>query len=185
MINALPPAVILILGALPVPFLRGKAKAAWMLLLPVVSFINLLAIPAGTHWTAGFMGYELVFGQIDRLSLIFGYIFHLISFISILYALHVEDDVQNVAGLIYAGAALGVTFAGDFFSLFVFWEVLTISATFLILARRTPAALGRVSATSWCTSPAASACSPGSSSTSSRPAPRPSASSGSTDWPRP
>jgi multicomponent Na+:H+ antiporter subunit D len=142
MINALPPAVILILGALPVPFLRGKAKAAWMLLLPVVSFINLLAIPAGTHWTAGFMGYELVFGQIDRLSLIFGYIFHLISFISILYALHVEDDVQNVAGLIYAGAALGVTFAGDFFSLFVFWEVLTISATFLILARRTPAALG-------------------------------------------
>jgi multicomponent Na+:H+ antiporter subunit D len=142
MSNALPPAVILILGALVVPLLKGKVKSAWMLLLPVASFVNLLAIPEGTHWTAGFMGYELIFGQVDRLSLIFGYIFHLIAFISIIYALHVEDDVQNVAGLIYAGAALGVTFAGDFFSLFVFWETLTVSATFLILARRTPAALG-------------------------------------------
>jgi multicomponent Na+:H+ antiporter subunit D len=142
MINALPPAVILIVGALAVPFLKGRIRQTWMLLLPVLSFVNLLAIPEGSHWTVSFMGYELIFGQMDRLSLIFGYIFHVVAFISNLYALHVEDDVQNVAALVYAGAALGVTFAGDFFSLFAFWETLTISATFLILARRTPAALG-------------------------------------------
>lgn len=142
MINALPPAVILIVGAMLVPLLKGKAKSAWMLLLPVLSFVNLLAIPEGQHWTITFLGFDLIFGAVDRLSLIFGYIFHIVSFISILYALHVEDDVQNVAGLIYAGAALGVTFAGDFFSLFAFWETLTVSASFLILARRTPKALG-------------------------------------------
>jgi multicomponent Na+:H+ antiporter subunit D len=39
----------------------------------------------------------------------------------------------------YAGGALGVTFAGDFFSLYIFWELLAISSTFLILARRTKA----------------------------------------------
>jgi multicomponent Na+:H+ antiporter subunit D len=50
--------------------------------------------------------------------------------------------VQNVSGLAYAGAALGVVFAGDFFTLFVFWEILTICATYLILARRTPEAFG-------------------------------------------
>ncbi len=142
MINALPPAVILIVGALLVPFLKGKLKNAWMLALPVLSFVNLLAIPLGQHWNFTFLGYDLVFANVDRLSLIFGYIFHLVSFISILYALHVEDDVQNVAGLVYAGAALGVTFAGDFFTLFVFWELLTVSASFLILAQRTPKALG-------------------------------------------
>lgn len=141
MINALPPAFVLILGALLVPLLRGRLKQAWMLLLPVLSFVNLLSIPEGTHWAFSFMGYELALGHLDRLSLIFGYIFHLIAFISNLYALHVEDDVQNVAGLVYAGGALGVLFAGDFFSLFAFWELLTISATFLILARRTPQAL--------------------------------------------
>jgi len=142
MINALPPATILILGALPLIFLKGKAKAVWMLLLPVISFANLLAIPVGSHWTFGFLGFEIVLGKVDKLSLIFGYIFHIIAFISNLYALHVDDRVQNVAGTIYAGAALGVTFAGDLFSLFVFWETLTISATFLVLARRTEAALG-------------------------------------------
>jgi len=142
MINFVPPAVILIAGAMLVPFFKGNFKKALMLALPILSFINLLAIPSGQHWGFSFLGYEMVFGSIDRLSLLFGYIFHIISFISILYALHVDDDVQNIAGLVYAGAALGVTFAGDFFTLFVFWEMLTVSATFFILARRTPKALG-------------------------------------------
>lgn len=142
MINALPPAVILIVGALLIPLLKGRMKQAWMLLLPIASFVNLLSIPPGSHWSFSFLGYELVLGQLDRLSLIFGYIFHLIAFITNLYALHVEDRVQNIAGLAYAGAALGVIFAGDFLTLFVFWELLTICATFLVLARRTPEAFG-------------------------------------------
>ena len=142
MINALPPALVLIIGALAVPFLRGKVRSAWLLLLPVLSFVNLLALPEGSHWIVPFMGHELVLSRVDKLSLIFGYIFHLVSFLAILYALHVEDNLQHVAGLIYAGAALGATFAGDLFTLFVFWEALTISATFLILARRTSKALG-------------------------------------------
>jgi multicomponent Na+:H+ antiporter subunit D len=45
-----------------------------------------------------------------------------------------------VAGLVYAGSALGVVFAGDIFSFFVFWEMLTVSSIFLIWARRTRAA---------------------------------------------
>jgi len=141
MISALPPATILILGAIPLLFLKGKAKGIWLLFLPVLSFINLLAIPIGGHWSFGFLGFEIVLGKVDKLSLIFGYIFHIIAFISNLYAWHVNDRVQNIAGTIYAGAALGVTFAGDMFSLFVFWEMLTISATFLVLARRTKAAI--------------------------------------------
>jgi len=141
MINALPPATLLLLGALPLIFLKGKAKGFWMLLLPVLSFANLLAIPIGSHWSFSFLGFEVILGKVDKLSLIFGYIFHIIAFISNLYALHVDDRVQNVAGTIYAGAALGVTFAGDMFSLFVFWEMLTISATFLVLARRSKAAI--------------------------------------------
>lgn len=142
MSSALPPFLVLIAGALVVPFLKGKVKSAWMLLLPVISLINLLALAEGQHWVVNFLDYQLVLVRLDRLSLIFGYIFHLIAFLSILYALHVEDDVQNVAALVYSGAALGAVFAGDLFTLFVFWETITVAATFLILARRTPAALG-------------------------------------------
>jgi len=139
--SSLPPGLILIFGALPAIWLRGKARNAWMLLLPIVSFVNLLALPEGNHGIIPFLNHELVLIRVDRLSLIFGYIFHLVAFISNLYALHVEDRSQNVAGSIYAGAAVGAVFAGDLFTLFVFWEMLTISATFLILARRTERAL--------------------------------------------
>jgi len=141
MINALPPALVLILGALPLIFLKGKAKGVWLLILPVLSFINLLAIPVGSFWSYDFLGFEVVLGKFDKLSLIFGYIFHIVAIISNIYAWHVDDRVQNIAATVYAGAALGVTFAGDLFTLFVFWEMLTISATFLVLARRTKAAI--------------------------------------------
>lgn len=137
-----PPATIFIFGALLVPFTKGKWKSAYLLLIPVIGFINLISIPEGTHWVVRFLGYDLVFGKIDRLSLFFGYIFHLISFIALLYALHVKEDLQHVAGLVYAGSALGVVFAGDFFSFFVFWELLTVASIFLIWARGTRASLG-------------------------------------------
>ena len=142
MIEPVPPAFIFIIGALLVPFFKGKLKSAYLLFLPVIGFVNLISIPEGNHWAVQFLDYHLVFGKVDRLSLIFGYIFHLISFIAILYALHVKDDLQHVAGLVYAGSALGVVFAGDLFSFFVFWEMLTVASIFLIWARRTRASLG-------------------------------------------
>jgi multicomponent Na+:H+ antiporter subunit D len=142
MINPVPPAAIFIIGALLVPLFKGKLKSAYLLLLPVISFINLISIPEGTHWVVSFLGYDLVFGKVDRLSLLFGYIFHLVSFIAILYALHLKDDLQHVAALAYAGSALGVVFAGDLFSFFVFWEMLSVCSIVLILARRTRASLG-------------------------------------------
>ncbi len=142
MIENVPPALIFILGAVLVPFLRGKLKSAYLLLLPVLAFVNLISIPEGTNWAVRFLDFQLVFGKVDRLSLLFGYIFCLISFIAIIYALHVKDDVQHVAGLVYAGSALGVVFAGDLFSFFVFWEMLTVASIFLIWSRRTKAAQG-------------------------------------------
>lgn len=141
MISTVPPAVIFITGGLLVPFIKGKWKSAFLLLIPVVGFINLINIPVGTHWVYKFLGYDLIFGRMDRLSLLFGYIYHIITFIALLYSLHVKDDLQHVAGLIYAGSALGVVFAGDLFSLFVFWEMLTTSSVMLIWSRRTRASL--------------------------------------------
>jgi len=122
-------------------FFRGKWKSALMLLIPVAGFLNLVHIPEGNHFSIPFLDYTIVFCRMDRLSFVFGTIFHLISFIAVLYSLHVKDGIQHAAGLVYAGSALGVVYAGDFFSFFVFWEMLTISSIFLIWARSTKAAL--------------------------------------------
>ncbi|HDZ23751.1 MAG TPA: Na(+)/H(+) antiporter subunit D [Desulfobacteraceae bacterium] len=142
MTDTFPPALILIMGAIILPFIKGNSRKAYLLFLPIVGFINLLLTPEGTHWTVHLLGYDLVFGHVDRLSLLFGYIFHLIAFLCFLYALHVEDTLQHFAGLLYAGSALGVIFAGDFLSLFIFWEMLTFTSVILIWARRTKASQG-------------------------------------------
>ena len=136
MINSVPPAAIFIIGAFLIPFLRGRLKSAYMLLLPVLAFINLLNMPKGKSCIIKFLDYNLILARVDNLSLVFGYIFVLITLIAVLYALHVKDDMQHMAAFCYAGGALGVTFAGDLFSLFVFWEILALSSVLLILARK-------------------------------------------------
>ncbi len=135
--SAIPPGLILILGAVPAILLRGRARQAWMLLLPALSLYNMLALPEGNHFLLPFFRQELVLARVDRLSVVFGIIFHIIAFIANLYAWQVKDRFQNAAGLVYAGGAIGAVFAGDLFTLFVFWEMMTLSATILIMARRT------------------------------------------------
>ncbi|MDY6843581.1 MAG: Na(+)/H(+) antiporter subunit D [Thermodesulfobacteriota bacterium] len=137
MINLVPPAAIFIVGALLIPLLKGKLKSVYMLLLPILAFINLINMPEGKYWVITFLNYNLIFGRVDRLSMVFGYIFVIISFIGILYALHVKDDSQHIAALLYAGSALGVTFAGDLFSLYIFWEIMALSSVILVWAQRT------------------------------------------------
>lgn len=139
MIEFIPPAFIYIVGALLVPLLRGRVKSAYMLILPVVSFLFLVSAQVGTAWEMNFLGFELTPFRVDRLSLVFGYIFHFVSLVGIIYTLNIKNDLEYVAGLVYGGSALGAVFAGDLFTFFVFWEMLTVSALWLIWARRTKA----------------------------------------------
>jgi multicomponent Na+:H+ antiporter subunit D len=135
-----PPGLILVLGALAVPLLRGTLRAIWMLALPVAAFALLLALPDGNHFTFTAFGQTLELMRVDSLSRMFGYIFLIAAFLNVIYALHVRRSEEHVAALVYAGAAIGAVFAGDLISLFVFWELTAISSVFLILASRTPEA---------------------------------------------
>ena len=139
--NNLPPFLIFFLGALIIPFVRGGARAALLLTIPIVGAVNLWTMPEGFSWSFQFFHYTVTPLRLDRLSLLFGYLFHLAAFLAILFALHVRDAGQQVAGLLYVGAALGAVFAGDLITLFVSWELLAVTSAFLIWARRTPKAL--------------------------------------------
>ena len=139
MTNMPPPALILVLGAALIPFLRGNAQRVYMLALPTIVFITLIHLPLGTFWTIEFGGYDLILGRVDKLSRIFALIFTIMTFLGVLFALKVEDNLQHVSGLVYAGSTLGVVLAGDFLSLYLFWEIMAVSSTFLIIASRTKA----------------------------------------------
>ena len=135
------PGLLLIVGAWVLPLLKGQVKRAAMLILPAAALIDCLLMTPGTYGVTRFLGQDLVFGRADRLSLVFSYVFSLMAFLGMVYALHVEDDSQHVAALTYAGGALGVTFAGDFLSLYVFWELMAISSALLVLLRRESSAV--------------------------------------------
>src|SRR5687767_9722317 len=135
------PGLILIVGAWLVPLLKGRTKRTVMLLLPAAALVDCILMEAGTYGVVRFLGQELLFGRVDRLSLVFSYVFALLTLLGMIYSLHVDDNAQHVAALTYAGAALGATLAGDFLSLFLFWELMAVSAALLVWLRRQPRAV--------------------------------------------
>ena len=143
MTSSLPPFLIFFAGAVVVPFLRRvpRLRMAWLVLIPVVGALNVWGIEEGHQIQLGLLGLSLTPMRADSLSLLFGYLFHLGAFIAIIYSLHLGRregaTVQHTAAVVYAGSALGAVFAGDFITLFVFWELLAVSSVFLIWARGT------------------------------------------------
>lgn len=133
----LSPGLILILGAALVPFLRGQARGAFMLALPVIAFALTLSLPHGAYGQFELFGLTLTTVRVDGFTLIFAYVFLLAAFLGIIYALHVDDTLQQVASLVYAGSAISAVFAGDLLTLFVFWEGTTVGSVILVFASRT------------------------------------------------
>ncbi|MCY3699434.1 MAG: Na(+)/H(+) antiporter subunit D [Gemmatimonadetes bacterium] len=137
MIGSLPPAAVMILGALLVPFLRGRARTGWVLLLPAASLAAVLALGEGEFGRISIFSYELTLVRIDGLSRIFGWLFHIAAFIGLIFARRGGSALEDAAALVYAGAAIGAVQAGDLITLFVFWELLALSSVFLVWARGT------------------------------------------------
>jgi multicomponent Na+:H+ antiporter subunit D len=135
------PGLMLIAGAWLIPLLRGTAKRVAMVAVPTLALIDCLLMQPGTYGVVRFVGQELIFGRVDRLSLVFAYVFALMTVVGMVYALHVDDDAQHVSALTYAGSALGITLAGDYLSLFIFWELAAVSAVLLVWLRREPRAV--------------------------------------------
>ena len=130
--SALHPAFVLFVTA-------GVAMAARGVLRQVVLLAGTLATlwavweldtAATLAWTLP--NYTLQMLRVDALSHVFGLIFGLIACIGVLYALHVRRGGEHAATLVYAGGGLGVVFAGDWITLFVFWEMMAVASLFVV-----------------------------------------------------
>ncbi len=132
------PGIILMIGALILSLVPRDLRSSIFLLFPIAALFFVFTRPEGYEVTATLAGLDLVLMQVDSLSRLFGIIFSATALIAGIYAWHIKDLGQQLAALVYAGGAIGVTFAGDFFTLLVFWELMAISSTWLVWARRTP-----------------------------------------------
>jgi multicomponent Na+:H+ antiporter subunit D len=130
------PALVLILGGLLLPLVPARLKKGYLLLIPVLTFLRIAAMAKGTFGEVHFLEWMLVFGRVDRLSAVFGYIMSLMCILGTLYGLGVKENAQHMAAWTYAAGALGAIYAGDFLTLFLFWELMAFSSVFLIWFRR-------------------------------------------------
>jgi len=138
MINDLviPPSLVMLLGAFLIPFLPKKMRSAAFVFFSLVTLLYVWTIPEGKTIAVKVMNFELILCRVDALSRIFGIIFAFIAFAGSLYSYHIKETFQHCAALLYAGSAIGVIFAGDFFTLFIYWELMAVASTVLIWARR-------------------------------------------------
>ena len=67
--SSFPPGLILIIGALLLPWLPRSLRPYFALVLPLVGFIQLLFIADGTHGLIALAGHELALVRVDGLSL--------------------------------------------------------------------------------------------------------------------
>jgi multicomponent Na+:H+ antiporter subunit D len=142
MLDALPTAFLFFIGAAILPLLpRGPVRAMVLLAIPVVAALQVMNLPLDDRLVqARLFGFDLDLMRVDGLSRIFALIFCIAAVLGGLFAWHLRDIVQQVAMLLYVGAAIGAIFAGDLVTLFFYWEGTAISSVFLIWARRTEGA---------------------------------------------
>jgi multicomponent Na+:H+ antiporter subunit D len=129
----------MVAGAIILPFLTKKIRSSAFIFFSFLTLLLVWLLPTNgaNPITVKVMNYTLILCKVDKLSKVFGIIFSFICMAGGIYAFHIKETGQQCAALLYAGSALGVTFAGDFFTLFIYWEMMAVASTYLIWARRT------------------------------------------------
>ena len=145
-----PVAVVLFpMAAALVAILLGIKGSRWVALfslcaavfafLGVLSLYPLLRQGIIEHYFYQLMGVGLLF-RVDYLSFIFALLISLAWLLAMLYAqvaLEQEEErrLYFPFSLVTLGSCLGVVLTGDLFSLFFFFELMTLSSYFLIISR--------------------------------------------------
>lgn len=135
--QALHPGLVLVAGALLLPWLRGALRSAFVVGLPLVALWLVWQVGDGAHWQVQFLGHELTLLRGDKLARLFATIFALMAAGGGLFALGQDNRVEVPAAFVYAGAAIGAVFAGDLVTLFVCWELMAVGSTLVIWAGAT------------------------------------------------
>jgi len=134
------PSLVFFAGALGVVLCRrdslSTVRRLILFAVPLYGAVNLLSIGAGTTWASSVLDLDLVHLRADRLSLLFGALFHLAALLGVIYNLRARDTVEHAAALVYAGSALGAVFAGDLVTLYLYWEGMALSSALLVWAGR-------------------------------------------------
>ncbi len=134
------PALFFLAGIVLLLLWQGKGWR-WIVVLPPIGAILAVLSMVGGQGTFGevhYLGLTLTFGRVDALSIVFAHVFAIQALLGFIYAYHVEDKAQHVFASLYVAGGFGCVFAGDYLTLFIFWELMSVGSTFLVWLNRKP-----------------------------------------------
>lgn len=131
-LDVVPPALVLLLGALLVGPVRGVARTAIVLLAPLVTLWLVWRVPDGVILEFAFLDYRIEPLEGSPVRRLFAMVFALMALVGGLFAYRQAKWFELAAAHAYAAGAIGVCFAGDLITLFLFWEVMALFSTVVV-----------------------------------------------------
>ena len=140
MFETLPPALIMLGGAILIGLTRGQVRNLFVLGTPLVTLWAVWQIPDGVVATVTFLDYLIEPIEGSPVRRLFATIFAAMAFGGGLYAFRQAKWYELAAAYIYAAGAIGVSFAGDLITFFLYWELMALFSTVVVWCGGTPGA---------------------------------------------
>lgn len=129
-----PPFLAYLLGALLLPLIPARLRHEWMLLVTIIGLASITLLEPGYNgWDISLLpGISLSLLAVEGLSIVVGYAFAGVAVLVVIYAFGRGGLWFQAATLLQIGSGIGIVFAGDFITLFLFWELLALTSLLLI-----------------------------------------------------
>jgi len=127
-----PPAFIMIIGAMLVPMVRASFRPVLVVLVPMLTLLMIWNLDDGVLLTARFLGYEIQLVEASNVRRLFATIFALMAMVGGFFGFRHAKVTELSAAMAYAAGAVGVAFAGDLVTLFLFWEFMALFSTVVV-----------------------------------------------------
>ena len=129
-----PPALVLFAGAALIALFPRRGRAPVAIAAPLLTLVCVWLVPDGPGPALAFLGQSLDPVHGSAVGRLFATVFAIAAFGGALFGLPCARSLEYVSAFLYAGAAIGVTFAGDWITLLVCWEIMAVASTGVIWA---------------------------------------------------
>ncbi len=132
-LTVVPPALVVFVAAVAAVFLPrlpghtiGATATLWVLAVALFA-------PEGEHWAVEFMGFDVVFFEIDGLTRLIALAAGILATAAVVYAYSSDaPNVMTAFALSYVASTTGLVFSGDWLTLIVWWELMAVTSTLLV-----------------------------------------------------
>lgn len=142
LLDGIAPGFLLIAAGLLIPVLPRMLRPVIAVLAPLAGLFHLLALPTGPHGTFEMLGITIATINVSETGFALGIAMLVAGTLAGVFNWHERAGLPVSAGLVYVGCAVGAVLAGDLPSFFLFFELASVSAAFLVWAGGTERSLG-------------------------------------------